>query len=362
MELFRSNLLEATSDLLKSLQNTAQDTTNNSFCSTNNSFCSTDASLYKHHIVPECYNCVLFEAQCSILQAKVLLLEAKVETLSNLLDTSLIEQLDTGCDVITDEVMIYSNSYHESNCGSDFSSDIPLIEIVERNNVISPDPCKNNHPDYTDTYSHITEISGNEITYDNISDDTLLCSSTNGTIGSTDSESEAPFNKVLGAPFCLFDHNELQRSTVFTHHFSNRLASYYGEYAYSYGDITHAPCEFTDNPYLMKLCSYLSVVVPHFLFNSALINMYRDGNDFMPAHGDYEDCIVSGSEIGTISLGTDRVMEFTDKSGQLMSSTKLDHGDLIFMSQSSQSEYSHAILRDENNNLGRTFHNHVCYT
>ena len=66
MECFRDNLLEATRDLLTSLQNstTTNDTVN----------CSIDS---EHHIVPECYNCVLIEEQCSILQAKVLVLEKK---------------------------------------------------------------------------------------------------------------------------------------------------------------------------------------------------------------------------------------------------------------------------------------------
>ena len=162
---------------------------------------------------------------------------------------------------------------------------------------------------------------------------------------------EAPFIKLTGAPFSLFDIEELDMNTDFTHKFTNRHAAYYGTYNYFYSGTTHYAREVSENSYLCKILSYLEIVLPSFKYNSALINKYEDNESFMPPHGDTENEIVSGSDIVTISLGETRSILFTSKSEETVGETEIAHGEVFVMSQSTQKMFSHTIPK-ENNKCG----------
>ena len=94
------------------------------------------------------------------------------------------------------------------------------------------------------------------------------------------------------------------------------------------------------------MLSYLEVVMPGYKFNSALINKYHDGDSHIPPHGDTEPEIAEGSDIVTISLGETRTIIFSNKKGDLVFSDKLRHGEVMVMSQQSQSVYSHQIPKE----------------
>jgi len=63
----------------------------------------------------------------------------------------------------------------------------------------------------------------------------------------------------------------------FDHKFKSREAVYYGNFQYQYGGATHNPKPVPKDAYLGKICSYMSVVLPDFSYNSALINYYATG-------------------------------------------------------------------------------------
>ena len=152
-----------------------------------------------------------------------------------------------------------------------------------------------------------------------------------------------PYCKLSGRPFHLFSEAQLDLSTTGYMDLGTRSAAYYGEHPYSYSGITHAPCPFTDNVYLMHVLSYIKIVIPDLVFNSAMIHKYTDGNSIIPHHSDDEVCIESDSQIVTISLGETREMEFKNKSSGTTELVTLEHGEVFTMSKNSQQYFTHAI-------------------
>lgn len=152
-----------------------------------------------------------------------------------------------------------------------------------------------------------------------------------------------PYLKLNSSPFNLFSFDHLAQSTDGYKYFGNRAVSYYGIEPYSYSQITHPPRPFEENPYLLKILSYVEIVLPDLIFNSAMIHYYGDGNAQIPHHSDNEECIEDNSEIVSISLGDSRVMEFMAKTDDTVSHVVLSHGDVLIMSRKSQDRFTHAI-------------------
>ena len=155
------------------------------------------------------------------------------------------------------------------------------------------------------------------------------------------------FELAEGSPFENFSLETLGKELDFTHEFSNRKAVYFGSFDYEYPGGTHRANEIDPNSYMASICSYLGVLFPELEFNSALINFYSNGSDFMPLHSDDENCIEDGSSILTISLGATRTIQFTkSSSGDIIGSKELKHGSVFLMSKDSQSKYAHEIIPD----------------
>ena len=204
----------------------------------------------------------------------------------------------------------------------------------------------------------VSDISVDDVSVDDISDDDVGGDSIDNddvTVEDTTSVSRecsfsygniVPYVIIPDSPFHLFSMDELLKSITVTHNLDNRSVVYYGPYPYKYGKVKHDPKPFTDNPYLMKIMSYTSVVFPDTEFNSALINIYKDGQSFMPAHSDNEDDIEDDSVIITISFGESRSMEFSDRGTGELHNIKLSHGDVTVMTKVSQRYYKHSIPVD----------------
>ena len=152
-----------------------------------------------------------------------------------------------------------------------------------------------------------------------------------------------PYDKFEGSPFHLFSTTELDRSTTNYVDLRNRSVAYYGKVPYTYGSIHHKPRDFNENAYLMKILSYIEIVIPGIRYNSAMVHRYLDGEAFIPHHSDDESCIDHVSDIITISLGDTRDLEFSNKSDKTITHVTLNHGDVLTMSRNSQNFYSHSI-------------------
>lgn len=82
-------------------------------------------------------------------------------------------------------------------------------------------------------------------------------------------------------------------------------------------------------------------------FNSALVNYYRDGNDYISSHSDNTKSLSNGIVAG-ISLGTDRTMVMTNKKNpKLKKKFTLSNGSLFIMEGDTQIHWKHGIPKEK---------------
>ena len=159
--------------------------------------------------------------------------------------------------------------------------------------------------------------------------------------------SEEPIEVADELFFSNFCVDTLLEELSFSHNFGNRQAVYFGSYPYTYTGGVHQPKALSPDSYLAKICAYLDVILPNYEYNSALVNMYSNGEDFIPRHSDCEDCIEDLSDILTVSLGATRTLLFTNSlTGEVVKEVELKHGSLNAMSKHSQSLFKHELLPD----------------
>ena len=157
-----------------------------------------------------------------------------------------------------------------------------------------------------------------------------------------------PFNLYDQKVFDIFDAAQIDSSTTYSHSFGNRSVAYYGKHPYTYTGGSHPPRSFNENQYLKTVLEAVNERYPEFDYNSAMITRYRDGKDFMPLHADDEDCISQNSSIMTLSFGETRALQFRPKDSHSFSDATLNlaHGDVVLMSQLSQSHFLHTIPKE----------------
>jgi alkylated DNA repair dioxygenase AlkB len=79
-------------------------------------------------------------------------------------------------------------------------------------------------------------------------------------------------------------------------------------------------------------------------FNSAGLNLYRDGRDSVAPHNDHLYEIVAGFPIALISLGATRLMTIRSKAKpRRVLDLDLENGSLLLMSYQTQKFYDHGI-------------------
>lgn len=78
-------------------------------------------------------------------------------------------------------------------------------------------------------------------------------------------------------------------------------------------------------------------------FNSCLANLYRDGRDSMGYHSDDEPELGPRPTIASVSLGACRRFLIRRVATGERWTVGLGHGDLIVMTEESQSDYRHAV-------------------
>lgn len=129
--------------------------------------------------------------------------------------------------------------------------------------------------------------------------------------------------------------------TVFgRQHPTPRLTAWYGDAAYSYSGITHAPAVF---PVPLAAIRERLAEATGVRFNSCLANLYRDGSDSMGAHADNEPELGPEPTIASVSLGARRRFVMTNVESGERFTWPLGGGDLLVMSGESQREYRHAV-------------------
>ena len=132
-----------------------------------------------------------------------------------------------------------------------------------------------------------------------------------------------------------------------------RLTAWYGDegMSYTYSGITMQPLSWNDDLALIK--SRIEAASEH-VFNSALLNLYRDGNDSVGWHRDNEKSLGIDPIIASVSFGTARNFHFkhvTDK--ELKLKVPLTHGSLLLMKGRTQHHWLHSIQKEPKVRSGR---------
>ncbi len=126
-----------------------------------------------------------------------------------------------------------------------------------------------------------------------------------------------------------------------------RLMAWYGneEAKYTYSGLQLTPLAWTDVLLSIKgkVEEYLQTS-----FNSALLNLYRDGQDSMGAHRDNEKELGDQPVIASVSFGVERVFYFHHISNTALKlRLLLENGSLLVMKGRTQEHWKHGINKSK---------------
>ncbi len=126
-----------------------------------------------------------------------------------------------------------------------------------------------------------------------------------------------------------------------------RLSSLFGDPGISY---TYSQQRFNAlpwNPFLLDLRNRMNDLTG-IRYNSALVNLYRNGQDSMGLHSDDERELGSNPVITSISYGAKRKIIFRRKSDGQKEVIELEQGDVLIMKGTLQHEWKHEVPKEKN--------------
>jgi alkylated DNA repair dioxygenase AlkB len=126
-----------------------------------------------------------------------------------------------------------------------------------------------------------------------------------------------------------------------------RLTAWYGDEgkSYSYTGITMNPLPWTID--LLKIKEAVQKISGE-VFNSALLNLYRDGSDSVGWHRDNEKSLGINPVIGSVSFGVSRVFSLKHyKDKKLKEKVLLTNGSFLLMKGETQHKWLHSIQKDQ---------------
>ncbi len=132
-----------------------------------------------------------------------------------------------------------------------------------------------------------------------------------------------------------------------------RLTALYGDTStpYSYSNITMYPKPYTD---ALKQLKFKIEDHTKVIFNTVLLNYYRDGNDSNGWHADNEKELGDNPIIASISLGEERPFHFKHRSlKNERHKLILKHGSLLVMAGEMQHFWLHQIAKTKRSIGGR---------
>ena len=127
-----------------------------------------------------------------------------------------------------------------------------------------------------------------------------------------------------------------------------RLTAWYGDKdkCYSYSGITYTPELWTKD--LLKIKDKIQNN-NQYNFNSALLNLYRNGQDSMGWHRDNERELGAEPVIGSVSFGATRKLCFKHMTkNYLKLDLEIQPGSLLVMEGKTQKFWKHSIPKDKN--------------
>jgi alkylated DNA repair dioxygenase AlkB len=113
-------------------------------------------------------------------------------------------------------------------------------------------------------------------------------------------------------------------------------------YSYSGLDLLHSPWHPQLDGLRSKMQSELGLV-----FNSVLVNAYRNGQDSMGWHSDDEPELGKAPAIASISLGAERMFRVREKRARRSAGFILQNGSLLLMSGEFQARNQHSVPKSK---------------
>ncbi|MBZ0295134.1 MAG: alpha-ketoglutarate-dependent dioxygenase AlkB [Anaerolineae bacterium] len=125
-----------------------------------------------------------------------------------------------------------------------------------------------------------------------------------------------------------------------------RLTAWYGDpgMIYSYSGLTLHPHPWNDD--LLVIRQRVEQVAD-VMFNSVLLNLYRDENDSVSWHSDDEPELGVNPVIASVSFGAVRRFQFKHKSLDERTNLELTHGSLLLMRGPTQHHWKHQLPKSK---------------
>lgn len=123
---------------------------------------------------------------------------------------------------------------------------------------------------------------------------------------------------------------------------TKRKVAWYADkdFDYTYSNITKKALPWTRD--LLELKSIAEEKSKE-KFNSCLLNLYHDGSEGMAWHSDGEKALKKNGAIASLSFGAERKFAFKHKETKEKISLILEHGSLLLMKDSTQSNWLHRL-------------------
>jgi alkylated DNA repair dioxygenase AlkB len=127
---------------------------------------------------------------------------------------------------------------------------------------------------------------------------------------------------------------------------TKRKVAWYGDsdYLYTYSNSTKQALAWTEE------LLYLKQTIENVTganYNSCLLNLYHNGNEGLGWHSDDEESLGKNNNIASLSLGAERKFLFKHKLTKQNVSILLEHGSLLVMKGSTQSNWLHSLPKSK---------------
>ena len=133
-----------------------------------------------------------------------------------------------------------------------------------------------------------------------------------------------------------------------------RFSAWYGDpgMSYTYSGLRLEPHEWNRG---LKYIKNKLEVETGYNFNSALLNWYRDGQDYIGWHTDNEKSLGKRPYIASLNFGATRLFKLKPKNGvpNEQISFKLSHGSLLLMKEGIQEGFVHMVPKEGSVKKGR---------
>lgn len=143
---------------------------------------------------------------------------------------------------------------------------------------------------------------------------------------------------------------------------TKRKVAWYGDsdYSYTYSNSTKQALAWTKELLGLK---HMIENVTGSNFNSCLLNLYHNGNEGIAWHSDDEESLGRNNNIASLSLGAERKFLFKHKLTKQIVSILLEHGSLLIMTGSTQTNWLHSLPKSKRilqPRINLTFRSIIC--